>query len=634
LTNDLLSRLADCFTESGLGSRQDAYLIIIPALRYLSKLPSARDALPDIYSHAGKHRKAGDFHEAEKSLKFAWEIALGTHNEHQENTGLDTAMLELGELYRYALFSKDSSQQEFGRKGIFWMQRQPQFASVAEVTNRYIELEKLKRSRPNGGPTAQGVIAAISGNNRIESLWLISQVREVLSPDNKDGRTVLSWAAQQGWPEVVKAALEIGSAIDSADKLNRTPLSYASEHGRDDVIRILMKNQALPIVEDSSRRTPLSYAAAGGFVRVMEILMNDQRVTTLAKDKDLCSPLYWAAKKGKGNATKWLLGKNAVIDDPDRNGLTPLIVALSNRQESTAEILAKEVAKFNISIEKTKAWQWAVENGEWTCAAFLLKLSNEESAKNTSNMVRRKAIYLGLFSPDDYSQGRAETALTLRLGNLLETEITVRVFAEHYIHTAITLETVRGVAGGKYNVVARLWELEGVEASAKDNLPFNSNKRGFKIIDLLLDQLGKEVKITADVVEAAAKNKRSGREVMELLLNKRGGEVIITPEVTQAAAGNEESGKKVIELLFNRRAKVKDIEAIVKIVAGKFDGNIMKLLLKGREEEVDITEEIVQAAAGNRMGGSSVMKILLDKRGKEIGPDLRRAAEAVVNSSR
>jgi ankyrin repeat protein len=208
-------------------------------------------------------------------------------------------MLELGELYRYALFSKDSSQQEFGRKGIFWMQRQPQFASVAEVTNRYIELEKLKRSRPNGGPTAQGVIAAISGNNRIESLWLISQVREVLSPDNKDGRTVLSWAAQQGWPEVVKAALEIGSAIDSADKLNRTPLSYASEHGRDDVVRTLMKNQALPIVEDSSRRTPLSYAAAGGFVRVMEILMNDQRVTTLAKDKDLCSPLYWAAKKGK-----------------------------------------------------------------------------------------------------------------------------------------------------------------------------------------------------------------------------------------------------------------------------------------------------------------------------------------------
>jgi hypothetical protein len=248
--------------------------------------------------------------------------------------------------------------------------------------------------------------------------------------------------------------------------------------------------------------------------------------------------------------------------------------------------------------------------------------------------VRRKAIYLGLFSPDDYSQGRAETALTLRLGNLLETEITVRVFAEHYIHTAITLETVQEVASSKYNVVARLWELEGVEASAKDNLPFNSNKRGFKIIDLLLDQLGKEVKITADVVEAAAKNKRSGREVMELLLNKRGGEVIITPEVTQAAAGNEESGKKVIELLFNRRAKVKDIEAIVKIVAGKFDGNIMKLLLKGREEEVDITEEIVQAAAGNRMGGSSVMKILLDKRGKEIGPDLRRAAEAVVNSSR
>jgi ankyrin repeat protein len=543
-------------------------------------------------------------------------------------------MLELGELYRNALFSKDSSRQEFGRKGISWMQGQQQFASVVEVTNRYIQLEQKKYPGSDSVPTAQVVINAISGNNRIESLWLISQVRETLSPNTGgDGRTVLSWAAQQGWPEVVKAALEIGFKIDSADESKRTPLSYASQHGCADVVGILMKNQANPIIEDSSRRTPLSYAAAGGFVGVMEILMNDPQ-TSFAKDNHGYSPLHWAAKNGQDDATTWLLGKKAAIDDPDLTGLTPLIVALSNRQESTAEILAKEVAKFNIGIEKTKAWRWAIENGEWTCAAFLLKLSNEESAKNTSNVVRRKAILLGLFSPDDYSQRRAETALTLRLGILLETEITVRVYAEGYIHTAITLETVRGVAGGQYNVVARLWELEGVEASVKDNLPFNSDNRGFKIIDLLLDQLGKEVKITADVVEAAAGNERSGREVIELLFERGVKEIEITKKVVEAAARNKRSGRKVIELLLKRRAKVKDIEALVKIFASKFDQSIMGLFLKGREEEVKITSEVIEAAAGNRAYGKYVMEILLNESGKEIGPDLRRAAEAVVNSSR
>ena len=39
---------------------------------------------------------------------------------------------------------------------------------------------------------------------------------------------------------------------------------------------------------------------------------------------------------------------------------------------------------------------------------------------------------------------------------------------------------------------------------------------------LLLDQRGDEVKITEEVVKAAAKNEDSGKEVIALLLNQRG----------------------------------------------------------------------------------------------------------------
>jgi hypothetical protein len=55
---------------------------------------------------------------------------------------------------------------------------------------------------------------------------------------------------------------------------------------------------------------------------------------------------------------------------------------------------------------------------------------------------------------------------------------------------------------------------------------------------LLLNQRENEVKITEEVVKAAAGNERRGKEVRRLLLDRRGDEEKITKEVGKAAAGN------------------------------------------------------------------------------------------------
>jgi len=71
---------------------------------------------------------------------------------------------------------------------------------------------------------------------------------------------------------------------------------------------------------------------------------------------------------------------------------------------------------------------------------------------------------------------------------------------------------------------------------------------------LLLDRCGEEVKITAEVVEAAAANKNSGEMVMELLLDRCGEEVKITAEVVEAAtANNKEMMKLLLEQASTRR---------------------------------------------------------------------------------
>jgi hypothetical protein len=60
---------------------------------------------------------------------------------------------------------------------------------------------------------------------------------------------------------------------------------------------------------------------------------------------------------------------------------------------------------------------------------------------------------------------------------------------------------------------------------------------------------------------------------MKLLLEQREAEIQITEDVVKAAAGNEESGEKV-----------------------------MKLLLEQREAEIQITEDVVKAAADGHEG--------------------------------
>jgi formylmethanofuran dehydrogenase subunit D len=136
---------------------------------------------------------------------------------------------------------------------------------------------------------------------------------------------------------------------------------------------------------------------------------------------------------------------------------------------------------------------------------------------------------------------------------------------------------------------------------------------------LLLNQRGSEVKITEEVVKAAAGNWNKGKEVMALLLDQRGDEVKITEEVVKAAAGNWRSGKEVIALLLDQRSdRIIVTPQLVQALAKLFDALAMKKLLMQRGDEVKITKEVVKAAAGNGSSGKKVMALLLDQRGGEI----------------
>ena len=90
----------------------------------------------------------------------------------------------------------------------------------------------------------------------------------------RDGRTVLSFAAELGSEGAAKLLLERGGVNpDSKDDDGRTPLSFAAEGGHEGVVKLLLeRGDVNPNPSDKHGRTPSSYATMMGREGVVKLL--------------------------------------------------------------------------------------------------------------------------------------------------------------------------------------------------------------------------------------------------------------------------------------------------------------------------------------------------------------------------
>ena len=145
---------------------------------------------------------------------------------------------------------------------------------------------------------------------------------------------------------------------------------------------------------------------------------------------------------------------------------------------------------------------------------------------------------------------------------------------------------------------------------------------------LLLDRRGDQIRITKDVVKAAASNGGNGKEVMALLLDRRGDQIQITGDVVRAAASNGGNGKEVMALLLARRGdQIRIPSEAVTLICRSFDSEIVKLLLARRGDQIQITSEgLIMICAKFDL---EIVKLLLDRHSDQIQitEDVFKAAE-------
>ncbi|KAL8364870.1 hypothetical protein RB595_003921 [Gaeumannomyces hyphopodioides] len=201
--------------------------------------------------------------------------------------------------------------------------------------------------------------------------------------DSKDrnGRTPLSWAAENGHEAVVKLLLATGKAdINAKDKnYGQTPLSWAAENGHEAVVKLLLATGKANIdaKDKNNKRTPLSWAAENGHEAVVKLLLATGKANVDAKDRDNGqTPLLWAARNGHEAVVKLLLATGkANIDAEDNNGRTPLSWAAENGHEAVVKLLLA-TGKANIDAKDRNNGQtplsWAVQNGHEAVVELLL----------------------------------------------------------------------------------------------------------------------------------------------------------------------------------------------------------------------------------------------------------------------
>ena len=171
------------------------------------------------------------------------------------------------------------------------------------------------------------------------------------SREPKDYGGAIHMAASHGNLDIVKACLEYGVPVDQCHPINKlTPLHLATFHGHDNVVEYLLKKEASVDAKANFEhgRTVLELTLPGG--RPMIHSAKIEKIQTLlleagaVPNTDILNALI---REGKLDLFRFALKSGLDLEKRDRNGITPMKVAIGNQNWDMVQELHAYGAKID-----------------------------------------------------------------------------------------------------------------------------------------------------------------------------------------------------------------------------------------------------------------------------------------------
>ena len=162
---------------------------------------------------------------------------------------------------------------------------------------------------------------------------------------NLIGRTALSCVKIPTVAEILLASGKV--QVDSRSRDGRTPLSYAAENGNNGLVEVLLKHGANVNSQEKTGRTPLFHAAICGTVDVIQSLLVVPGLDGGVRDGWGRTAFGYALSNGYlATIRPFLAAFPDAIDLADESGLTPFSRAVANGNWLLAKVLL-ETGKVN-----------------------------------------------------------------------------------------------------------------------------------------------------------------------------------------------------------------------------------------------------------------------------------------------
>jgi uncharacterized protein len=351
----------------------------------------------------------------------------------------------------------------------------------------------------------------------------------------------LSEAAFMGRLDKVKQLIEEGADVNGNAESGLTPLAGAANYGHFSVVQFLLENGAVPTITDKEGKNALEEALKAAQPKIVRLLIPRFDRGELKKRYDWSDLVLSLWTGGKDQVSE--LGQPEALDNQDRLGITPLMVAAGVGQAEAVEQLLKRGANWKTaSPEGVTALHWAARSGDpRTVRLILIAGAALDDADYTRN--RTPLIYAAMSGDLAVVQALLDQGANVNLVTKDD-------------RTALSMAVARNHAN-----VAQLLLDRGADPNVQQgpgrgplwSAVYNGQT---KIIHALLDKGAKPDSETLNAAIFSPEGQANRLDIVRLLLDRGAPVETMKMAVTDSPVANAVVGgfPRIVELLLERGA--------------------------------------------------------------------------------